>query len=231
VGQNLQFHPGSAVAGVFPQDLSPIFGGTQSYQSLAFLEEGFKLETMWSAPAALAVRMPGIGAELVKRFSELPRTAVWDAIASTHRSTGSVRSRFRSMNPAIRWQLHPEDMKIMLRSIHVLAEIFFAAGAEKIMPGVHGLPDELHSAEEAEVLRDHPIRPGDLVTASSHVFCTTRMHGDPAQGVVDEDGRCHDFDNLYIADTGIFPRCPSVNPMLTAMALAHRQAEVLRERI
>lgn len=231
VGQNLQFHPGSAVAGVFPQDLSPIFGATQSYQSLAFLEEGFKLETMWSAPAALAVRMPGLGAELVKRFSELPRTAVWDAIASTHRSTGSVRSRFRSMNPAIRWQLHPEDMKIMLRSIHVLAEIFFAAGAEKIMPGVHGLPDELHSAEEAEVLRDHPIRPGDLVTASSHVFCTTRMHGDSARGVVDEDGRCHDFDNLYIADTGIFPRCPSVNPMFTAMALAHRQAEALRERI
>jgi choline dehydrogenase-like flavoprotein len=231
VGQNLQFHPGSAVAGVFPRDLSPIFGGTQSYQSLAFLEEGFKLETMWSAPAALAVRFPGIGAELVKRFSEIPRTAVWDAIASTHRSTGSVRSRFRSMNPAIRWQLHPEDMKIMLRSIHVLAEIFFAAGAEKIMPGVHGLPDELHSVEEAEVLRDHPIRPGDLVTASSHVFCTTRMHGDPAKGVVDEDGRCHDFDNLYIADTGIFPRCPSVNPMLTAMALAHRQSESLKQRI
>jgi len=231
VGRNLQFHPGSAVAGVFPRDLSPIFGGTQSYQSLAFLEEGFKLETMWSAPAALAVRFPGIGAELVKRFSEIPRTAVWDAIASTHRSTGSVRSRFRSMNPAIRWQLHPEDMKIMLRSIHVLAEIFFAAGAEKIMPGVHGLPDELHSVEEAEVLRDHPIRPGDLVTASSHVFCTTRMHGDPAQGVVDEDGRCHDFDNLYIADTGIFPRCPSVNPMLTAMALAHRQSESLKQRI
>ena len=119
----------------------------------------------------------------------------------------------------------------MLRSIHVLAQIFFAAGAEKILPGVHGLPDELHSAEEAEVLRDYPIRPGDLVTASSHVFCTTRMHGDASRGVVDEDGLCHGFDNLYIADTGIFPRCPSVNPMLTAMALAHRQAESLQERI
>ena len=230
VGRNLQFHPGSAVAGIFPQALNPIFGGTQSYQSLAFLKEGFKLETMWSAPAALAVRMPGVGDALVKHFGELPRTAVWDAIASTHRSKGSVKSRFRSMNPAIRWRLHPADMKVMLRSIHVLAQIFFAAGAEKILPGVHGLPDELHSAEEAEVLRDYPIRPGDLVPASSHVFCTTRMHGDASRGVVDEDGLCHGFDNLYIADTGIFPRCPSVNPMFTAMALAHRQAESLRER-
>ena len=231
VGRNLQFHPGSAVAGVFPEDLNPIFGATQSYQSLAFLEEGFKLETMWSAPAALAVRVPGLGAELVRRFSEIPRTAIWDAIASTHRSLGSVKARFRSMNPVIRWNLHPQDLEIMLRSIHVLAQIFFAAGAEKVMPGVGGLPDEMHSLEEAEALRDHPIRPGSLVTASSHVFCTTRMHGDPAQGVVDEVGRCHGFDNLYIADTGIFPRCPSVNPMLTVMALAHRQAQSLIERI
>ena len=231
VGQNLQFHPGSAVAGVFPEDLNPIFGATQSYQSLAFLEEGFKLETMWSAPAALTVRVPGLGGELVRRFGEIPRTAIWDAIASTHRSLGSVKARFRSMNPAIRWNLHPQDLEIMLRSIHVLAQIFFAAGAEKIMPGVGGLPDEMHSLEEAEVLRDYPIRPGNLVTASSHVFCTPRMHGDPAQGVVDEDGRCHGFDNLYIADTGIFPRCPSVNPMLTVMALAHRQAQSLVERL
>ncbi|MDE0884558.1 MAG: GMC family oxidoreductase [Myxococcota bacterium] len=231
VGRNLQFHPGSAVAGVFPESIDPIFGGTQSYQSLAFLEEGFKLETMWSAPAALAVRMPGVGTELVQRFGELPRTAIWDAIASTHRSLGTVKARFRSLNPVIRWTLHPEDIKVMLRSIHVLAQIFFAAGAEKVLPGVGGLADEMHSLEEAEVLRDYAIRSGDLVTASSHVFCTTRMHGDPAQGVVDEEGRCHGYDNLYIADTGIFPRCPSVNPMLTVMALAHRQAQSLVERV
>ena len=71
----------------------------------------------------------------------------------------------------------------------------------------------------------------DLVMGGNHVFCTTRMHGDPAQGVVDELGRCHDLDNLYIADTGIFPRCPSVNPMFTAMALARRQAHAIHGRL
>jgi choline dehydrogenase-like flavoprotein len=99
------------------------------------------------------------------------------------------------------------------------------------MPGIHGLPDEFSSMREAEVLREHPIRPSDFVTASSHVFCTTRMHGDPARGVVDEFGRCHGYDNLFIADTGIFPRCTSVNPMFTVMALAHRQAQALIDRI
>jgi choline dehydrogenase-like flavoprotein len=231
VGRNLQFHPGAAVAGVYPEPVDPLFGGTQSYQSLQFLREGFKLETMWSSPAALAVRTPGLGAELVRRLADLDRTVIWDGIASTHRSVGSVRARFDSMEPVIRWRLHPQDVGILARAIHELAKIHFAAGAHTVLPGVHGLPDELHSVEEAEVLEHHRVRPGDLVIASSHVFCTTRMHGDPRQGVVDEDGRCHGMDNLYVADTGIFPRCPSVNPMFTVMALAHRQAQALKDRI
>jgi choline dehydrogenase-like flavoprotein len=65
--------------------------------------------------------------------------------------------------------------------------------------------------------------------AANHAFCTTRMHGDPGQGVVDEWGRCHDLDNLYVADTGVFPRCTSVNPM--PAPLAHRTAGALAARL
>jgi choline dehydrogenase-like flavoprotein len=53
------------------------------------------------------------------------------------------------------------------------------------------------------------------------------MHGDPRQGVVDELGRCYGVGNLWISDTGVFPQCPSVNPMFTCMALAHRTAETI----
>ena len=70
----------------------------------------------------------------------------------------------------------------------------------------------------------------DLTCGGNHVFSTTRMHGDPRKGVVDESGRCHDLDNLYVVDTGIFPRCPSVNPMFTGMALAHRSAGEITHR-
>jgi len=96
---------------------------------------------------------------------------------------------------------------------------------------VHGLPEEITRKEDVAAIGAHPVRARDLVIASSHVFCTTRMHGDAEKGVVDELGRCHGHDNLYIADTGIFPRCPSVNPMYTAMALAHRQAQSIQEQL
>jgi choline dehydrogenase-like flavoprotein len=231
VGRNLQFHPGVAVAGVFPELVNPQFGATQGYQSVAFLEEGFKLETLWAPAPVLAVRTPGSGRELQDRFAEMSRLAVWDAIITADQSLGTVKARPRSMDPDLRWNLHPDDVETMTRALWILAEIFFAAGAEKIMTGVRGIAEEMFSLEEAEPLRTETFSPSAMATGGNHVFCTTRMHGDPARGVVDELGRCHDLDNLYIADTGIFPQCTSVNPMFTGMALAHRQAAHLLDRL
>ena len=39
------------------------------------------------------------------------------------------------------------------------------------------------------------------------------------------------LENLWIADTGIFPQCTGVNPMYTGMALARRSALALAERL
>ena len=231
VGRNLQFHPGVAIAGVFPFATTPQFGATQGYQSLAFLDEGFKLETLWAPPPLLAIRFPGMGADLQARLAELPQIAIWDAIASANRSLGRVKKRFRSLEPVLEWRLHPDDAAILRRALHVIAQLFFAAGARKIMPGVGGIPDTITSPEQAAILDSPAVKPGGLVMGGNHVFCTTRMHGDAAHGVVDEDGRAHDLENLYIADTGIFPQCPSVNPMFTGMALARRQAGVLSGRL
>jgi choline dehydrogenase-like flavoprotein len=231
VGENLQFHPGVAMMGVFPDAVNPQFGATQGYQSRHFLRDGFKLETLWAPPALLAVRLPGSGAALKHRLAQIPYAAIWDAIGSCNRSSGRVRPRRRGLDPTLTWRLHPVDLQILAKALWALSEIFFAAGARSVVPGVHGIPEELHSRSEAEVLRTHPLAISDIVLGGNHAFCTTRMHGDPCRGVVDEHGKCHDFENLWIADTGVFPRCPSVNPMWTAMALAHRTAQTLADRL
>ena len=231
VGQNLQFHPGVAVLGIFPERIDPQFGATQGYHSLHFLEQSFKLETLWAPPAVLAVRMPGTGLALKQRLAEVPYGAVWDAIGSCNRSLGRVEKRWGTLDPKLSWKLHRDDLPILIQALWVLCEIFFAAGAKKVLSGAHKLPDEFDSLREAEALRTAPLRATDLPMGGNHVFSTTRMHGDPDRGVVDEFGKCHDLDNLYIADTGIFPQCPSVNPMFTGMALAHRQARHLIDRL
>src|SRR5262245_53118521 len=114
VGRNLQFHPGVAVMGVFPERVDPQFGATQGMQSLHFLRDGFKLETLWAPPAVLAVRLPGAGLALKERLAEIPHASIVDAIASCHRSLGSVRPRRSgSLEPVLHWRLHPDDLPVL----------------------------------------------------------------------------------------------------------------------
>ncbi|HEU4620081.1 MAG TPA: GMC family oxidoreductase, partial [Gammaproteobacteria bacterium] len=61
-----------------------------------------------------------------------------------------------------------------------------------------------------------------------HQMGTTRMHSDPAQGVVDAHCRMHAIDNLYIAGSSVFPTSGYTNPTLTIVALALRLADRLR---
>ncbi|MGH3643383.1 MAG: FAD-dependent oxidoreductase [Mycobacterium sp.] len=60
------------------------------------------------------------------------------------------------------------------------------------------------------------------VEATSHQCGTARMGDDPATSVVDADLLAHDLDNLWIADSSVFPSSAAVNPAITVAALALR---------
>lgn len=61
-----------------------------------------------------------------------------------------------------------------------------------------------------------------------HPVGTTRM-GDDALAVVDERLRVRGMRRLRIADAGIFPTIPTINPMLTVLGVAERCAEMIIE--
>ena len=60
------------------------------------------------------------------------------------------------------------------------------------------------------------------VEATSHQCGTAVMGHNSATSVVDPDLRTHDVENLWIADTSVFPSSAAVNPAITAAALALR---------
>lgn len=62
----------------------------------------------------------------------------------------------------------------------------------------------------------------------NHHMGTTRMHDDPAQGVVDAGGRVHGTTNLFVTGSSVFPTAGSANPTLTIVAMALRLAERLK---
>jgi choline dehydrogenase-like flavoprotein len=60
---------------------------------------------------------------------------------------------------------------------------------------------------------------------------TTRMHADPAKGVVDADCRVHGVGNLYVAGSSVMPTGGAATVTLTAVALAIRLADHLKRRL
>jgi choline dehydrogenase-like flavoprotein len=66
---------------------------------------------------------------------------------------------------------------------------------------------------------------------NSHTLGTCRMGKDAATGVVDAYGRSFDIPNLYISDGSVFTTALSVNPALTIMAIALRNADHFLEQL
>ncbi|HEX5830969.1 MAG TPA: GMC family oxidoreductase [Gemmatimonadaceae bacterium] len=64
-----------------------------------------------------------------------------------------------------------------------------------------------------------------------HHMGTTRMHPSAREGVVDGYGRVHGLANLYVAGCSQFPSGGYMNPTLTIVALALRQADHLAARL
>jgi len=69
------------------------------------------------------------------------------------------------------------------------------------------------------------------VAGCAHQAGTCRFGTDPATSVLDVDCKAHELDNLYVADTSVFPSIGAVNPALTAMANAIRVGDRLLERL
>ena len=61
-----------------------------------------------------------------------------------------------------------------------------------------------------------------------HHMGSTRMHVDPAKGVVDAELRVHTTRNVYVAGSSVFPAGGYLNPTLTIVALSCRLADTVR---
>lgn len=230
VGNELQFHPGLAIMAMYDETIDPWVGATQGYHSLHHIKAGIKLEVLWAPPAILATRLPGIGHEYQKSLLNYDQMAPFDVISTANRSRGRVRASRFGWEPRISYDLHEEDMAVLMAGLAVLSDICWASGAVGVLPGIHGIPDVLSSKKDADVIRTAKLKPRDAIIGSNHGFGTTRMSRLPKDGVVNDRGKHHQIGNLYIADTGIFAGSPAVNPMLTCMALADRVAQGIIER-
>lgn len=229
VGRNVRMHPGVIVMGVFDDAVSPWSGATQGYHVTGFLEEGIKLESIWATPATLGMLHPGTGEEFVRSLADYGHVATWAVWVNGQHSVGRVRARPGGVM-SLRYDVGAGDVARIQEGCARLAEVFAAAGARTVVPGIHGLAPRYDAAEAAAAIRGARLSPNDFRVVANHVFGTTAMGCDPRRHVTDSSGAVYGLDDVYVCDTGLFPSSPMANPMLTAMALAEGQAQVLARR-
>ena len=115
------------------------------------------------------------------------------------------RDGFGLARAKLHWEFRQEDRDHQRRVIPLLVGELERAGAGKIT-----------------VAPNVPIDP-----RQHHHSGTTRMHADPAGGVVDPNLRVHGMENLFVTGSSVFPTAGFANPTLTALALSVRLADYL----
>jgi choline dehydrogenase-like flavoprotein len=126
---------------------------------------------------------------------------------------GSKRDQLGLPEIAVDWRLTDEDRSAAATTIRLLGTEIGRAGFGRLRSS----------------FGEDDASPKDF-EGNAHHMGTTRMHRDPAQGVVDENCRVHTVANLYAAGSSVFPTGGASNPTLTIVALALRLADHLRKQ-
>lgn len=229
IGANLRMHPATVVAGTFREDVLPWYGASQGYHTLDLLKEGIKLESLWADAALMAFRVPGMGARFKKHVSEYRHIATWDAWVSGDSSVGRVQHVPGLPRPNLTYDLGKGDVRRLQAATIKLSEMFFAAGAKSVYPGIDGLPERIRRPRDLDRFREADVSPQELPAASNHVFGGMSMGEDPDVAATNSRGAVHFTDDVYVCDTSLYPSTPSANPMLPIMAIAHKMAGEIHE--
>jgi choline dehydrogenase-like flavoprotein len=122
------------------------------------------------------------------------------------------------------------DVRHAQAGIDAHLRLHAAAGASDVTAIAAGAPT-WHAGEDLDGfisgVQQAPLGFGGWTLFSAHQMGTCRMGVDPGSSVAGPWGELHDVRGVWIGDTSAFPTASGTNPMITAMALAHRNAEAV----
>ncbi len=221
IGRHFACHPSSLVFGEYPADVDAWTGATISAYAGDIedpLKGGYLLEGGMVGPVLTSTAVDGgIGAEFTKFM--LNNRKLLSAVTLIH-DENVGRVHWDGGRKRIDYDLSDRDFKSMQAAFRAAAQIWFAAGARRVfLPTLAKVVIEKKSEIDSVIngLRNEKQR---YRLTSYHPQGTMRMGSDPKTSVVGPDGRCHELDNVYVADASLFPTTLLVNPQLTVYALS-----------
>jgi choline dehydrogenase-like flavoprotein len=232
VGRNLHLQPMVAVGALFSEEIAGWRGIPQTVIVDQFLdldhavEGGYLIHPFFVHPIATASLLPGFGADYRRLMDAYPRLGL-AAVMLHDRTTGRVELDANG-RPSISYLQGDEDRSDLLDGMRRLADIHFAAGAERVILPYDPLVD-LTRRGDYRAIDERPLRANDPLLFSYHPQGTMRMGTDPKRSVVNGVGEAHEVKGLFIADASTFPTSTAVPPQLSVMAFALRTAQHIAE--
>jgi choline dehydrogenase-like flavoprotein len=227
LGRHLALHPAVGVAAYFAEEVNAWRGTLQSYFVDRLQDSlGVMIEVTNPVPGVSAAALPGVGPTIKEGLARF-RHATSAGLFVSDTGGGRVRTLpGRQRDPLVTYRFAPADVRALLQGIALVSEVFFAAGAQSVYPGIAGM-GELRHPREAAAIRDTRHGAGALTPVGFHPMGTARMGGDPQRSATDQWGAVRGTTGLHVVDTSLFPSCVGVNPQLTLMAFATRIARQL----
>jgi choline dehydrogenase-like flavoprotein len=227
LGRNLSIHPAVAALAHCDEIVDGQRAIPQGYTIEQLHDEGLLFEGAFAPLDVGAASFPILGKRLVELLEDYRRIACFGCMIEDT-SRGRVR-RGPGGRPFITYWLNDHDVARLKKGVETMARVFFAGGAKRVLPIVHGF-DELGPNDLAK-LRAARLTARDFEITAYHPLGTARLGNDARSSVCDPDHQVHGRPGLYVADGSVVPSSPAVNPQLTIMALATRAADKLADKL
>ena len=122
--------------------------------------------------------------------------------------------------------LPDEDNRVMLSTDPLQPKVSFSKHSSYTLRAVDRLDKDIERffsiLPVEKVIKDNYIQ-----KTEAHICATTQMSQTPADGVVDANLKHHQFRNLLVLGSGVYPAISPANPTLTLSALSLRAADRL----
>lgn len=239
LGKHFSMNPSVMVHGLYDEDIIqwrniPAAWGIDEYRVARYRdnqyhEGGYLLMANQLQPAALAATLPVYGEDhqrIMQQLSRVGGTICWMDDIETE--LGDIRLT-RKGGRKVFYEYGKITRAVLKDAVIKQAQLQFAAGAKQLLVAGHqGIT--LNSLDDLTKLDDLQMTAGGLMLASPHPGGGCRMGKSPADSVVDSRHQVHGIDNLFVADSSVFPTSSSLDPSLTIMAFSHIAARHVGER-
>jgi hypothetical protein len=232
-GRGVCLHPAPFVLGDFEDEVKGNQGVPMGYtvhdfgvtrasdatrQAHGWTGGEFLLESIFLPMMQFAMALPGdpeVHRALLQRFNHYAMAGVLVRDGNNGRVSLTQGGR-----ASVRYKLGPKEVEVIAKGMELLARMWFALGARRLVTSHRDMPIVNNEAEMPRLLQLVRARPDRLVLGSAHPQSGNRMGRDPEASVVDADCRVHGFKNLFVCDASVFPTALGANPQVTVMTVA-----------